>query len=132
LVTLQIAFGYPRRGLEGTFNTFRLGSSWEQKCQPNDVVDLVDARSKKVLKRATVLRVFVGTLTELAAVHARWAHNWKDYPPERQAALLVESMKKRYPPNRVTDSSIVSVIYLRELVDGDDRSEEGGGRLHLS
>lgn len=127
-MTVQIAFSYPRRGLEGVFNTFRLGGAWVDKCKPNEVVDLIDARSKRVLKRATVLRVFVGTLTELASTHARWAHNWKDSPPESQAALLVESMKKRYPPNRVRDDSVVSVIYLKELVDGDQgSSEEGGG-----
>lgn len=129
-MTVQIAFGYPRRGLEGTFNTFRLGSGWAERCKPSDVVDIIDARSKRVLKQATVLRVFVGTLSEVAQLHAQWAHNWKDHPEDRRASLLVESMKKRYPPNRVRDDSIVSVIYLKELVD-DRRIEEGGGSLSV-
>lgn len=116
-MTIQIAFGYPRRGLEGAFNTFRLGTSWVEKCPPGTEVELVDARTKRLIKRATVLRVFTGTLTEKAQLHAKWAHNWTSYPEERRSELLVESMKKRYPPNRVRDDSIVSVIYLQEIVE---------------
>jgi len=116
-MTPQIAFGYPRRGLEGHFNTFRLGASWLQKCPPGTEVELIDARSKKVLKRATVLRVFVGSLADLAGTHAAWAHNWKDHPKEQRADLLIASMKKRYPPKRVTETSICSVIYLKEIED---------------
>lgn len=125
----QISFSYPRRGLTGNFNTFRLGLSWVEKCPKGSVVELIDARSKRVLLHATVLRVFTGPLNLLAPVHARWAHNWKDHPKDQRSALLIASMMKRYPPGRVSETSICSVIYLREgnHADQDQLQSESGG-----
>lgn len=111
-----LAFSYPRRGLVGEFNTFRLGRAWAD-CPIGQVVELVDSRSKKLLKLATVVSVHVGTLTEMAALHAHQAHNWKDHPADERSALLIASMKRRYPPNRVRDDSTVAVIYLKEQPD---------------
>jgi hypothetical protein len=115
---LQLAFGYPRRGLEGYFNTFRLGAAPAGKYPPGAVVELVDARSKKVLGRATVLHAHTGRLRELAYWHASSAHNWKgqlfDLESDRIEAL-VASMKKRYPPNRVRDDSVCTVIYMQKI-----------------
>lgn len=64
--------------------------------------------------RATVSAVFVGSLTEMAALHAHQAHNWKDSPETDRPALLIASMMKRYPPGRVLQNSICSVIILKE------------------
>ena len=116
----QISFGYPRRGLDGHFNTIRLGRSWVEKVKPGDVVELVDARSKRVLKLATVSGVLVGALREMAQVHGAWAHNWKLdtglwLSGNANAKLLIASMCKRYPPNRCTEDSIVSVIYMKVI-----------------
>jgi hypothetical protein len=111
----QLAFGYPRRGLTGVFNTFRLGVGAVKDCQPGRVVELVDARTKKVLGHAAVLRVHVGLLHEMAEAYASDAHNWREFPDTDRVGLLVASMKKRYPPNRVHDDSVVSVFYLKEI-----------------
>lgn len=117
-MTLQIPFSYPRRGLSGRFNTIRLGRAWSEKCKKGDTVELVDARTKRLLTRATVLAITTGQLQELAPVHAHYAHNWKDHPvAEERSALLIASMKRRYPPNRVRDDSICTVIYLEKLND---------------
>ena len=118
---MKIAFSYPRRGLEGTFNTFRLGASWADKLQPGTEVELVDSRSKKLLKRATVISVVTGQLEQMAGLHAHQAHNWKNHPADERPGLLTASMIKRYPPGRVRSDSVVSVIYMEEL---NDRSEE--------
>lgn len=113
-MTTTIAFGYPRRGLAGDFNTIRLGLSWVAKCEPGAQVELICSRSKKLLKRATVVSVHTGTLLEMASLHAHQAHNWKEHPEADRSALLVTSMMKRYPPGRCTETSMVSVIYLKE------------------
>jgi len=114
----QLAFSYPRRGLSGEFNTFRLGVKWASECPPGSTVELVDARTKRVLGRATVRFVIVGKLNDLAPRCADLAHNWKDHPvASERPGLLVASMKRRYPPNRVRDDSVVSVIYLTEKRD---------------
>jgi hypothetical protein len=107
----QLSFGYPRRGLEGHFCTFRLGQAAVKKFAPGDQVELVDARSRKVLKVATVSGVLVGVLSEMAIVHGRNAHNWREF--EDPSALLVASMIRRYPPKRCTETSICSVIYMK-------------------
>lgn len=113
----QIAFGYPRRGLAGQFATFRLGTNWATRVAPGEMVELVDSRSKKLLKRATVVSVTTGQLDQMAQQHAHAAHNWKDHPDADRPGLLIASMKKRYPPNRVRDHSMVSVLYLQEEPD---------------
>lgn len=108
---MQIKFSYPRRGLTGSFNTFRLGTGLSTLVigQP---VELVDARSGKLLKVATVTGVRVGRLQQMAQLHAHNAHNWKEHPADQRPDLLIASMKKRYPPNRVLDTSVVTVIDL--------------------
>jgi hypothetical protein len=123
----QIAFGYPRRGLEGQFATFRLGANWAARVTPGEVVDLVDSRSKKLLKRATVVSVCTGLITDMALQHSHAAHNWKNHPEAERPALLIASMTKRYPPGRVKETSMVSVLYLKEEPDEPDnnRPEQG-------
>jgi hypothetical protein len=113
-----ISFSSPRRGLSGRFNTFRFGTGAAKKLTPGLQVDLIDARSKKVLKRAAVTEVHVGSLREMAALHSAHAHNWKEFPEDERAALLTASMLRRfkhYGPIRCSEDSICSVIYLKEI-----------------
>lgn len=110
-----IKFSYPRRGLEGQFNTFRLGAALSKTLSPGVEVDLVDARTAKLLKRATVTAVHVGQLDTMAQQHAHLAHNWKDHPEQDRPALLVASLKRRYTPGRARDDSVVTVVYMQEI-----------------
>lgn len=122
----KIAFSYPRRGLFGEFATFRLGARAAEKYAPGTEVELIDSRSKKTLKLATVTAVYVGALTEMAARHAHQAHNWKDAPDGERAGLLIASMLKRYKrfgPERCNETSICSVIHLKEIYE--DQGIEG-------
>lgn len=111
---MQIKFGHPRRGLEGQFNTFRLGQG-PKDLSPGCEVELVDARSGKLLKRAAVLDIQRGPLDVMAPLHAHAAHNWKTYPEDQRSELLKASLAKRYPPGRVREDSPVTVIYLEVL-----------------
>lgn len=115
----KLTFSYPRRGLDGHFATFRLGARIAETLRPGTLVDLVDSRTSKVLKRASVTHVYAGTLTEMAQRHSHMAHNWKDHPATERAGLLIASMMKRYPPGRVQDTSQVTVIYLQEQIEND-------------
>lgn len=111
-----IKFSYPRRGLEGQFNTFRLGAALSKTLKPGAEVDLVDARTAKLLKRATVTAVYVGQLESMAQQHAHLSHNWKNHPEDSRATTLMESFVRRYPPGRARYDSIVTVVYLKELL----------------
>ena len=112
---MQIKFSYPRRGLSGVVNTIRPGAKWADRCPVGTEVELVDSRTGKLLKRAEVMGVFTGTLETLAHVHAKWAHNWKEHPEDERPGLLVASLKKRYPPGRILDTTFCAAIYLREV-----------------
>lgn len=112
-----LSFSYPRRGLFGDFATFRLGRAAATNYPPGTTVELICSRTKRPLKRAAVTSVRVGTLTDMAALYAHQAHNWKDYPEAERAALLVASMTRRYPPGRVLTNSIVTVILLKEIYE---------------
>ena len=87
--------------------------------QPGEQVELVDARSGKLLKVATVKGVHVGPLDQMAQQHAHAAHNWKTFPLEERPSLLVHSLSKRYRPGRVKADSLVTVFDL----EADDDSE---------
>lgn len=124
-MTSPIKFSYPRRGLTGDFNTFRLGRKLGQTLVPGEVVELVDSRTAKLLKRAIVTAVHTGQLDQMAQLHAGQAHNWKEHPEAERPALLVASMKRRYPPGRCVDTSIVSVIYMKEQYDDTTQPLQG-------
>jgi hypothetical protein len=115
-----IAFSHPRRGLEGTFATFRLGAKWAEKLTPGETVELVDARSKRPLKRATVVVVKTGGLAAMATHFGQWAHNWQDHPVDERPDLLLASIRRRFKhwgPNRTADTAPCSVIFLQEVID---------------
>lgn len=113
--SLTLVFGYPRRGLSGEFATFRLGAKASQTFTVGASVDLLASKTKKLIITAQVTAVYFGTLRQMAALHGVAAHNWKDHPADQRSALLIASMKKRYFPGRVQDTSICSAIYLKEI-----------------
>lgn len=81
---------------------------------PGTLVELVDSRSGKRLLMAEVDTIIVGRLKLCAENYSYCAHNWRDYPGDDRSDQLIASLKKRYPPNRVRDDSVVSVIYMTE------------------
>lgn len=113
-----IAFSHPRRGLKGTFATFRLGARWAEKLTPGETVELIDARSKRPLLQAAVVRVHTGGLAQMATAHAQHAHNWQDHPEDERPDLLLASMRRRFKhwgPTRTADDAPCSVIFLKEI-----------------
>lgn len=126
-----ISFSHPRRGLSGEFATFRLGSKVAEKHPIGSRVDLIDSRSKKVLKRATVVSLHTGVLTEMAQLHAHQAHNWKEHPEAERPGLLIASILKRfkhYGPTRCSENSLVTVIYLQEIQGEQPNQHQDDGR----
>ena len=115
--SLTLVFGYPRRGLSGEFATFRLGVKASQTFFVGSCVDLLAAKTKKLIIKAQVTAVYFGPLQEMADLHSAAAHNWKDHPANQRSALLIASMKKRYFPGQIRETSICSVIYLKEITD---------------
>ena len=125
-----IPFSYPRRGLDGTFATFRLGSSWVSKLTPGETVELIDSRSKRTLGSATVIAVKTGDLSAMANRFGRWAHNWKTHPASERPTLLLASIRQRfkhYGPERTSDTALCSVIILKVEANECATSHQQGG-----
>lgn len=114
-----LAFSYPRRNLCGEFATFRIGAKASKTYQVGDVVECVDSVSKRVLVRCKVIGVYQGALSSVALLFAHLAHNWKGYPEDQRSALLIASIKKRYPPGVVQDNKTCSVIHLQEIKEAN-------------
>lgn len=111
-----IGFIPPVVGVEGEFNTFRLGSSLYKRLKEGDVVFLMDEKNKSVFGRAEVTSLDNGPLGELCLVHAHKNHTElaqadSNDSPERLFKLL----QKIYGPHIATPAKKSTVIYLRRL-----------------
>lgn len=100
-------------GLEGSFNTFRLGLRYSKTLKPGDKVLLIDKSKMLCFGRATVKKVTVGILRDMANLYAHDNHNQKDTAPEEAPDRLVENMIKRYGPHICNENKKVTVIYLK-------------------
>lgn len=100
-------------GLEGTFNTFRLGLRYSKVLKPGDKVLLIDKAKMVCFGRATVKKVVVGKLRDMANFYAHDNHNQKETLPEQAPDSLVANMMKRYGPHICNENKKVTVIYLK-------------------
>ena len=108
-----IEFAPPMSGLEGEFNTVRLGVKWSRNLKPGDTVFLMDKPKSAIFGQAEVTRIEVGKLGEVASVHAAQNHNQKHSDPDAAPQRLIENMVKRYGPHKCDQNKRVTVIYLR-------------------
>ena len=99
------------QGIDGRFNTFRLGLRYSKILKLNDKVMLIDRAKLEVIGEALVCGIFVGKLDEMAKLYAHDNHNQKgnEYAPD----LLIEAMMKRYGPHMVSVDKKVTVVYLQ-------------------
>lgn len=114
-----IEFSPPMRGIEGRFNTFRLGGAWAKRIEAGETVLLIDAKEHQVIAKATVEGVVKGKLEDLAREHAAGNHNQQGLEPEGAPERLIAAMMKRYGPHRAGHNSTVTVIFLR-MNDAND------------
>lgn len=108
-----IEFSPPMSGIEGVFNTVRLGGKYGKLLAPGDTVMLIDRKLSKVIGTAEVIAVEVGKLSEMAALHAAQNHNQKGLDESGAPRRLIDNMIRRYGPHKCGENSRVTVIYLR-------------------
>jgi hypothetical protein len=109
-----IEFYPPMQGLDGRFNTFRLGLAWSKRVSKGDYVLLLDNKTKVAFARARVTGVHTGTLCEMAKLYAHLNHNQR-HDPSNARQNIVTALMKRYGPQMVTVDKKVTVIDLRRL-----------------
>lgn len=108
-------FQPPFSGVDGSFNTFRLGASWSKRLLEGDVVLLVDTKTRQVFGRAKVLTIGVGPLLEMLDRHAAMNHSQLGKGRKEASDDLHRRILKRYGPRIATDNKATSVIYLRRM-----------------
>lgn len=110
-----IGFIPPHVGLEGEFNTFRLGGKMAQVLAPGQEVFLMDEKEKLVFGRAEVISVEVGKLEQLCEVHAHKNHTELANNPEGAPQRLLAFIQKIFGPHIAPPTKRACVVYLRRL-----------------
>jgi len=107
-----IDFEPPLVGMDGSFNTFRLGGTWAAKVRPGNHVLLFDTKNKVIFGRARVTHVYMGKLVDMAYENATLNHNQLGKGEVEAAEDLMARMRKRYGPKIAHDDKRTTVIYL--------------------
>lgn len=114
-----IDFIPPIIGIEGKFNTFRLGLFYSKCLKPGEVVGLVDSKARLLIGTANVIEVHLGTVQNMTRA---WAHenhtqlkNVSDVPVHER---LYEVMLRIYGPHILTPTKKVTVVRLERRHGG--------------
>lgn len=114
--SLAIPFRRPLIGLEGVFNTFRLGAAWATKYVAIDMqVALWDSQDNQKIGVALVRGIDLGPYDEVAAKYAHLNHTQLALRPEDAPDALFKVMQRSYGTTFMTRNRVCSVISLRRL-----------------
>lgn len=108
-----LGFIPPHVGMDGEFNTFRLGKKLKDLAIGSEVL-LLDTRRDVIFGRAQVLDVTVGPLSALLAVYASENHTELGQEGDH-AARLYRTIQNIYGPHIVQPNKIATCIKLKRL-----------------
>ena len=108
-----IGFIPPIMGMNGEFNTFRLGKKYQDLAIGSEVL-LMDEKRKVIFGRAQVLDVTAGPLSALLAVYASENHTELDQEGDH-AERLYQTLRRIYGPHIVNPSKIATCIKMKRL-----------------
>lgn len=111
-----IGFIPPIVGIDGEFNTFRLGQKLFKNLTVGERVFLLDEKNRTVVGEAGVIKTDFGTLADMCLIHGHRNHtevsNDEMGAPER----LFKTICEIYGPHIATPQKKTTVIYLRRLI----------------
>ncbi len=110
-----IEFMPPMNGMDGEFNTFRLGVAWSKRVESGNAVLLMDKKQYELMGCAEVTAVHVGKLSDMSALHARHNHNQLGLDQDGAGERLIANMIRRYGPHKCSTGTNVTVIYMKRL-----------------
>lgn len=110
-----IGFRPPHIGLEGSFNTFRLGGFYAKNLTVGEKVLLIDEKDRITIGVCVVESVEMGPLADMLERHAHENHTQKGRLDGKHVEELGKVMRKIYGPQCATDNRLTSVIGLRRL-----------------
>ena len=106
-----IGFTPPLIGLEGEFNTFRIGGKWFKTLQVGECVAILDEKNKRIVSYAEVTELHKGQFREMLEKFAYKNHTGLG------ATDLGNFILRLYGPHIVNDTKLTTVICLRKLED---------------
>lgn len=109
-----IGFIPPINGIDGDFNTFRMGRRLGKLPEGIEVF-LMDEKRKVVIGKAKVLSVAVGSLDELCVLYGAHNHTEIGRGSENPAQSLYRTIVRIYGPHLVNPKKIFTVISLRRI-----------------
>ena len=112
-----IGFIPPVVGIEGEFNTFRLGQKLFNDLKENDRVFLMDEKNKIILGEATVVKTDLGTLADMCLIHGYRNHTEIGKNEIESPERLFKTIQKIYGPHIAVAHKKTSVIYLKRIDD---------------
>lgn len=110
-----IGFRPPIVGLNGVFNTLRVGETWMTRVEPGTLVTLINTVNNEVLGYAKVVRLHTGPFDEMVKKHAHRNHIGKsttDNPIE-----TVNHVLRKAHGHFLNDDSRLTAIYLERVED---------------
>lgn len=111
-----IGFIPPITGVEGRFNTLRLGLTLSKRLEVGMVVFLMDEKARVVIGRARVLALATGALRALCDTDGAFNHSELGCAdPENAPARLFALMRKIYGPHIATETKKATVVYLERI-----------------
>lgn len=110
-----VGFIPPVVGLEGEFNTIRLGGAYAKKLKEGDTVFLMDQKSLMVFGTAIVQRVLLGTLKSMCEEHGSANHTELNNDAVGAPERLFKLVQKIYGPHIANETKKSCVIYMKRL-----------------
>lgn len=110
-----IDFVPPIVGIDGDFNTIRIGLAWSKRLTVGDHVCLMDSKSKAVIGKAEVIEVETGQLGFMCMSHADKNHTELNQTDGRSSERVYALMRKLLGPHIVNYNKQSTVIYLKRL-----------------
>jgi hypothetical protein len=113
-----LTFRPPLLGLEGNFNTFRIGAAWAHRVAPGVIVGLGDrANGDRIFGKAIVRKVFYGDYETMCRKYAKDNHMLVESKMTRKAAAekMAKIMRNAYGKIVVENAEDISVIYMERL-----------------
>lgn len=112
-MTRFIGFIPPIVGLEGEFNTFRIGLTLAKCLSIGEIVFLANLKESIIIGSASIEKIDFGRMDEMCVLHATKNHTEKELQDGRSAERLFALLQKIYGPHIATCTKKTSVIYLK-------------------
>lgn len=110
-----IGFIPPFEGLDGNFNTFRIGGALAKRIACDDTVFLMNEKTKVVFGTARVTRIEVGKLQELCDLYGHENHSELNNEREGAGTRLLTFVTKIYGPHIAPPTKKCCVVWLERI-----------------